>query len=363
MSERWAGRRAFRPIEVEPDGETMRYRPLGVLLCLSFLASAGAQEGSGFTVFNGRVYSGQGRQLTTRSVANGQILWDIRVPAPGNSLDTGVIQVDGEVVACGGGSAERIFALNASNGKLMWDRDGYCRAMTSDGSKLFVLHRPDGSISSLDARSGRTLWENDGNGPATTILVLKNRVISDNIEVDEDSGKTILKGSLSSVLLGSGNGALFWEGRSGDLICSTPSEHELWRLPMPLRRIVQFESDASGEYVAVYDDYSFVANHGILMKVDTTGHDLWRTSISTGLPLPASPFSQVDEGLMVLLPTDSRHSVVRAFSRTTGAEVWRSQPLEDAVGPVVDASGKILFETRDGQLEVLSRNSGSAVPF
>lgn len=322
-----------------------------------------AEYGSGFAVIQNRLYSYGNGRISARAIESGNVLWDVPVQAPGGSIDVAPIVEDGALVFCAGGSAQRILALDASTGKLLWNKDGDCRAVASAGGRIFVLHRPDGSISSLDGRSGKRLWENAGNGPATTIVVLKDRVVSNMIQLDENSGKTIRKSHLSKVLLGAANDALFWEGSSGELICSNVSERELWSLPMPLRHIVQFQSDASGEFIAVYDDYPFVGKSGVLLKIDAQGHKLWETPVSTGLPLPASPFTQFNEELLVLLPVDSQHSIVRAFSKITGTEMWASQPLEGAVGPAVDARGAILFRTRSGQIDVLSRSTGSATRY
>jgi hypothetical protein len=132
---------------------------------------------------------------------------------------------------------------------------------------------------------------------------------------------------------------------------------------MPLPRIVQFQSDTSGEFVAAYSDYPYVGTSGILLKLDQNGHELWRTPISTGLPLPSSPFAQFKDQLMVLLPIDSQHSMVRAISKTTGLEVWASLPLEDVVGPVVESDEELLVGRRDGQINVISRSTGSTKQF
>lgn len=336
----------------------------GIILCVPVLTIRALPEyGSGFSVIRNHVYSYQKGRISAREVKGGKVLWDMPVQASGGGIDVGPIEEDGVVSFCAGGSAQRILALDIATGKLLWDADGYCRAITSEGGRIFVLHRPDGSISSFDARSGKRLWKSAGNGPASKIVVLKNRIITDNIQLAEDTGRTIRKDRLHRVLLGVANEDLFWEGSLGDLICSTLNGHDLWHLSMPLPRIVQFQSDTSGEFVAAYSDYPYVGTSGILLKLDQNGHELWRTPISTGLPLPSSPFAQFKDQLMVLLPIDSQHSMVRVISKTTGLEVWASLPLEDVVGPVVESDEELLVGRRDGQINVISRSTGSTKQF
>jgi len=322
-----------------------------------------AQEGSGFVVINGKVYLNQKSSLSSIDIENGAVLWNIPVPAPGNSFDVGMIEENGVLVFCGSGSSREVFALDAKTGKLLWDEDGFCRAITSDAGKIFILHRPDGSISCLDVRTGKRLWKNEGNGPAGKILILKNRVISDEVQLDENTGKTIRKYPPHGDLLGASDENLFWGGASGALLCSTLNGRELWRVTMPLPRVVQFQSSADGEYVAAYDDYPYVGKSGVLLKLDKAGRELWRTVLKTGIPLPSSPFEQSSEKVYVSLPVDSQHSIIRELSKATGLEEWSSQPLDGVVGPVVEAQGKLLLGEREGQIRVLSKTTGTTVPF
>ena len=341
----------------------MKYQVCGVLVWLVVLCSALAEEGSGFSVFKNHVYVDQNGRLSARELETGVVLWSIQIPVPGRSLDVAPIEESGVIVFCGGGSAQRILALDAKTGKLLWDEDGYCRAITSDAGKIFVLHRPDGSISCLDARSGKRLWKNDGNGPAGKIIILKDRVISDEVQLDEDTGRTIRKYPPHGLLLGASDENLFWGGVSGALICSTLNGRERWRAIMPLPRVIQFQSSPDGEYVAAYDNYPYVGKSGVLLKLDQNGRELWRADLKTGVPLPASPFEQSAENLYVALPIDSKHSIIREFSNTTGQEKWASQALDGVVGPVVEAGGKLLVGERDGQVLVLSRTTGTTEPF
>lgn len=341
----------------------MKYQVCGALVWLALFGSALAEEGSGFSVLNNRVYVDQKGWLSARELETGAVLWKIQIPAPGNSLDIAPIEESGVIVLCGGGSAQRILALDAKTGKLLWDEDGYCRAITSDAGRIFVLHRPDGSISCLDVQSGKRLWKNDGNGPAGKIIILKDRVVSDEVQLDENTGRTIRKYPPHGVLLGASDENLFWGGASGALLCSTLNGRELWRITMPLPRVVQFQSSADGEYVAAYDDYPYVGKSGVLLKLDKAGRELWRTVLKTGIPLPSSPFGQSSENVYVSLPVDSLHSVIREFSKATGVEEWSSQPLDGVVGPVVEVQGKLLLGERDGQIDILSKATGKTEPF
>jgi len=341
----------------------MKYQVCGALVWLALFGSALAEEGSGFSVFKNHVYVNQKGRLSARELETGAILWNIQIPAPGNSLDVAPIEESGVIVFCGGGSAQRILALDAKTGKLLWDEDGFCRAITSDAGKIFILHRPDGSISCLDVRSGKRLWKNDGNGPAGKIIILKNEVISDEVQLDENTGKTVRKYPPHGVLLGASDENLFWGGASGALLCTTLNGRELWRVTMPLPRVVQFQSSADGEYVAAYDDYPYVGKSGVLLKFDKAGRELWRTVLKTGIPLPSSPFEQSSEKVYVSLPVDPQHSIIRELSKATGLEEWSSQPLDGVVGPVVEAQGKLLLGERDGQIRVLSKTMGTTVLF
>src|ERR1017187_1809246 len=121
----------------------MKYQICTALACLALLGSALAQDGSGFSVFKDRVYVDQQGRLSARSAVTGETLWDIPVPAPGNSLDYGPIEVNGVLVICGGGSAQRVIGLDPETGKVLWNEDGFCRSIASDAGKIFILHRPD----------------------------------------------------------------------------------------------------------------------------------------------------------------------------------------------------------------------------
>lgn len=212
-------------------------------------------------------------------------------------------------------------------------------------------------------QSGKRLWKNDGNGPAGKIIILKDRVVSDEVQLDENTGRTIRKYPPHGVLLGASDENLFWGGASGALLCSTLNGRELCRITMPLPRVVQFQSSADGEYVAAYDDYPYVGKSGVLLKLDKAGRELWRTVLKTGIPLPSSPFGQSLENVYVSLPVDSQHSIIREFSKATGVEEWSSQPLDGIVGPVVEVQGKLLLGERDGQIRILSKATGKTEPF
>jgi outer membrane protein assembly factor BamB len=341
----------------------MKYQVFGALVCLALLGSALAEEGSGFSVFGDRVYVDQKGRLSARNIVTGAILWDILVPAPGNSLDYGPLEVNGVLVICGGGSAQRVIALNSETGKLLWNEDGFCRAIASNAGKIFILHRPDGSISCLDVRTGKRLWENEGNGPAGKILILKNRVISDKIMIEENTGRTIRKYHFVGSLLGTSKDNLFWRKGSEVLVCTAMDGRELWHATMPLQHLVQFEGGTDGEYAAAYDDYPFAGKSGVLLKLNRQGHELWRMNLRTEFPLPLSAFGQSDEQLYVVLPLDSQHSIVREFSKETGHEEWASHALDGIVGPVVEAQGKLLVGERDGKILVLSKVTGTTELF
>lgn len=322
----------------------------------------GADYGSEFALLDHHLYSYRNDQISAIAAENGSSLWSFQIPGPGGGVDVPPIVERGAVVFCAGGSAQIIFALDASTGKLLWKDEGNCRAISSSAGKVYVLHRPDGSISSLDAQTGRRLWRNEGNGAGSTIIALRNRVITDNIQVDANTGKTMIRSRFHRRLLGATERGIFWEASMGQLICSSLGGRDIWKVSMPLPHIIQFQSDPAGESIVASDGYAYVGTSAILLRFDVHGRELWRNNISGKLPISASSFTQYKELLLLLLPVDSRFSVVRAFTKSTGKEIWVSVPLENVVGPVVGAPDKLFLGTRSGQIEVLSELTRSISP-
>jgi outer membrane protein assembly factor BamB len=113
------------------------------------------------------------------SVANGQLLWTYRRPAPEGNIRWSLrgqaqplVSEDGQRVYLG--FSDGVFvSLNSQNGETIWERnfsragrfqDADVSAVFADQGRVLLVPVPDGDLLALSAKDGTTLWSVRGAG-------------------------------------------------------------------------------------------------------------------------------------------------------------------------------------------------------
>jgi outer membrane protein assembly factor BamB len=260
--------------------------------------------------------------------ATGRTLWRINAGLP---LTAGVGS-DGNTVAVAGEKGQ-ILAYDG-NGKLRWKGQASSEVLSAPavGQGMVIVRSLDNRIAAFDAESGAPRWTVKRTAPPLTLRTAPGIVISGSIAYVAMPGGRLLALTLS-------NGGPIWEVAVGDPRGAT----ELERV-----------ADVSGAPVLVGRDVCAVAYQGRIGCVDAlTGAARWAKEFSSVAGLAA------DERFV--FGADER-GIVNAFTRDTGASVWRNNKLANRGLSTPASFGRaVAIGDYQGYLHFLSREDGSFV--
>jgi outer membrane protein assembly factor BamB len=259
-------------------------------------------------------------------VASGRALWRISAGMP---LTAGV-GADGNTVAAAGEKGQ-VLAFDG-DGKFRWKAQASSEVLSAPavGQGLVIVRSLDNRIVAFDADSGARRWTVQRTAPPLTLRTAPGIVISRTTAFVAMPGGRLLALTLS-------NGAPIWEVAVGDPRGAT----ELERV-----------ADVSGAPVLQGRDVCAVAYQGRIGCVDAlTGAGRWAKEFSSISGLAA------DERFVY--GADER-GVVHAFTRDTGASVWRNDRLMYRGLSAPASFGRaVAIGDSQGYIHFLSREDGS----
>lgn len=258
--------------------------------------------------------------------ASGKEIWRIKT---GTRLSAGVGS-DGLTVAVAGEKGT-LLAFDAE-GKLRWKAQASSEILSAPavGQGLVVVRSIDNRIAAYDLESGVRRWAVQRNAPSLTLRTAPGITISGTNAFVALPGGRLLALALS-------NGGPRWEVPVGDPRGTT----ELERI-----------ADVSGSPVVVGSDVCAVAYQGKVACFDAvTGNPRWAKPISSDVGLA------VDERFVFVA---DEHGAVSAFTRDTGAGLWRNDKLANRRLSIPVSFGRaVIVGDRQGYIHFLSREDGS----
>lgn len=281
--------------------------------------------------------SANGTILRTE-LTSGREVWRINA---GSSLTAGVGS-DGETVAVA--ATDGVLIAFDADGKQRWKVQTSSEILSAPavGQGLVIARSIDNRIAAFDAATGTRRWTVQRSVPPLTLRTAPGIVIAGPVAFVALPG-----GRLIAIALA--NGAVRWEAAVGDPRGAT----ELERI-----------ADVSGMPAVQGRDICAVAYQGRVGCLDApSGAGRWAKDFSSdvGLSMDDRNVYAVTEG-----------GIVHAFSRETGASVWRNDKLANRglSAPVVfgkgvavgDAQGYLHFLSReDGDFKARMETDGSAI--
>ncbi len=265
--------------------------------------------------------------LVRIELTTGREVWRTNV---GSSLTAGVGS-DGETLAVAG--TDGLLIVLDKDGKQRWKTQLSSETLSAPavGQGLVIARSIDNRIVAFDAASGTRKWTVQRTVPPLTLRTAPGIVIAGPFAYVALPG-----GRLIAIALA--NGAVRWEAAVGDPRGAT----ELERV-----------ADVSGSPVVFGREVCAVAYQGRIGCLDApSGAGRWAKDFSS------------DVGLSV----DDRHvyaanerGIVHAFTRDTGASVWRNDKLANRrlSAPVVFGKGVVAVGDAQGYMHFLSREDGS----
>lgn len=294
----------------------------------SSVGKAGEYTFSPAVTANGVFAAGADGTLLRTELSTGREMWRTNV---GTALTAGVGS-DGETVAVAGIDGV-LFAFDGE-GKQRWKAQMSSEILSSPavGQGLVIARSIDNRIVAFDATTGARKWTVQRTVPPLTLRTAPGIMIAGPLAYIALPGGRLLAVALV-------NGAVRWEAAVGDPRGAT----ELERI-----------ADISGMPAVAGRDVCAVAYQGRVGCLDApSGAGRWAKDFSS------------DVGISI----DDRHvyavnerGIVHAFTRDTGASVWRNDKLANRglSAPIVFAKGVAVGDA-EGYLHFLSREDGSFV--
>jgi outer membrane protein assembly factor BamB len=324
-----------------PPAELVEFKPT-MAVATAWTVSVGKSGENVFSpaVARNSVFAAAADGTVTRiEAATGRALWRINAGMP---LTAGVGS-DGNLVVVAGEKGA-ILAFD-ENGKEVWKAQAPSEVLSAPavGLGLVVVRSVDNSVAGYDALTGKRRWILQRSVPALTLRSAPGIAIADG-----NAYVALPGGRLVAVTLN--NGGPRWEIAVGEARGAT----ELERV-----------ADTSGMPLLLGRDVCAVAYQGRAACVDgITGSARWARNLSSDVGLGGDErfVFAADEG-----------GSLHAFSRDSGASVWRNKQLANrhlsaplsfgrAVA-VADYQGYVHFLSReDGSMLARAATDGSPVP-
>ncbi|WP_339145544.1 carboxypeptidase regulatory-like domain-containing protein [Sutcliffiella sp. BMC8] len=267
--------------------------------------------------------------VTALDARSGDEIWSIRLGSSNRSTPT----IVDETVYLSGGQDGTIYALNILNGNIKWSKSIgqpaiYESPLYKDGTLIVSSGLTDNaSVYALDARDGKELWSSSLGGSSFFGGAIGDQLVY----IGSYENRTIRALQIT-------DGAEVWSKQiSQEGFASRPVYHE----------------------GTVYVQTSNFGNGaGSLLAINgNTGEIVWQVA-GVGDSQAGSPI--IYENLVMV--GSSSMSILRAFNKTTGEEVWSNRSVGTALhNGAVSANGVLLFSGTSGMLQALDVYSGSVL--
>jgi outer membrane protein assembly factor BamB len=294
--------------------------------------------------------------------ATGAQAWSVQLPGQ-YSFSAPPTAVDGLVFVGGAGSGGTLYAVDETNGNVVWTasvENGDISSPAVDSGRVFVSYACPQSYA-FTTVDGQPLWHYsgpcEGGGGATAVVHLGNVYVQEayfdptnGLILDEESGDSVGGFNADTTPAFSDNVGVYLQSgtlrgidlTTGDVLWSFAGNGDLTSTPLIVNQVIYIGS-----------------NSGVLYALDLQGHQIWSTQV--GAPIPYSGYFTLVTGLgagdgMLVVPTAS----------TLSAYVLPSQSLNISTRALVLSDDKVLIGgfviTGYAPKEVLIRAIGPSLP-
>ncbi|MGH7983918.1 MAG: PQQ-binding-like beta-propeller repeat protein [Candidatus Udaeobacter sp.] len=245
--------------------------------------------------------------------ASGTLLWSVSLPNQ-YFFTSPPTAVNGVVFTGGAGSGGTVYAVDETNGQVLWTmpvENGDHSSPAITGGNVFVSYACPQSYA-FSAANGQQIWHYgsccEGGGGATPVVHAGQVYVRDDY-CDPTSG-LVLDANTGTVIGGFnsdrppafiGNLALYFQ--SGTLVgVDIPTGHQLW----------SFAGDGSltSAPIIVNQTIYIGSSSGTLFGLNTSGQQIWSTQVGAPIPAPDEFNATLTTGLgsgdgLLIVPTDS----------------------------------------------------------
>jgi outer membrane protein assembly factor BamB len=269
--------------------------------------------------------------MTAFDAATGTVLWSVSLP--GQSFFTSPpTAVNGVVFTGGAGVGGTVYAVNETNGQVLWTmpvENGDHSSPAVTGGSVFVSYACPQAYG-FDATSGQELWHHDsccsGGGGKTPVVHAGQVYVRDDF-CDPTDG-LVLDANTGNVTGGFNsdrppafidNLAVYFQG--GTLVgVDIPSGQQLW----------SFAGDGglTSAPVIVNQTIYIGSSSGTLFGLNTSGQQIWTTQVGAPIPAPDEQNALLTTGLgsgdgLLIVPTES---TLVAFGAATSSPTPTASP-------------------------------------
>jgi outer membrane protein assembly factor BamB len=288
-----------------------------------WVGDTGTKSVSSPAVVNGIAYFGLGGRVVALRTTTGATLWEYpqgqKIPA---NFRLAPAVADGLVYAPA--SDGSVYAINADNGKLVWQYSARSSITTPPTVANGVVYfgTADGRFYAVEAKTGNPLWAEPANlisslvGPVVASDSLVLALTSDGTVwgISAATGKSKWSQRLNSVPSDSsialGSDQFYVNSLEGLAAINPANGHIRWQ--KVLKSSPNHSPATDGKRIFVLDDA------GRLYCYDSQGKPVWKDPVETGQPIETSPLLS---GETVILAT--RKGTVLALDAGNGAIKWQ----------------------------------------
>ena len=271
-----------------------------------FFADAAYDSGKVFVVnFDGL--------MKAFDAASGNLLWSVNLPDQ-YAFTSPPTAVNGVVFIGGAGSGGTLYAVDESNGHVLWTmlvKNGDSSSPAVVGGNVYVSYACPQSYA-FNAANGQQLWHHDsccsGGGGATPVVHGGQVYVRDDfcdpttgLVLDANTGNPIGGFNSDTPPAFIGNLALYFQ--SGTLVgVDIPSGQQLWSFAG--------EGDLTSAPLIVNQTIYIGSNSGTLYGLNTSGQQIWSTQVGAPIPFPNEGNAIATTGLgsgdgLLVVPTES----------------------------------------------------------
>jgi outer membrane protein assembly factor BamB len=255
--------------------------------------------------------------------ASGNLLWSVNLPDQ-YAFTSPPTAVNGVVFIGGAGSGGTVYAVDESNGQVLWTmpvENGDSSSPAVVGGNVYVSYACPQSYA-FNAANGQQLWHHDscceGGGGATPVVHGGQVYVRDDfcdstpgLVLDANTGNPIGGFNSDTPPAFIGNLALYFQ--SGTLVgVDIPSGQQLWSFAG--------EGDLTSAPVIVNQTIYIGSSSGTLYGLNTSGQQVWSTQVGAPIPFPDEGNAIATTGLgsgdgLLVVPTEQRSLRLRVVQR------------------------------------------------
>jgi outer membrane protein assembly factor BamB len=246
--------------------------------------------------------------------ASGTPLWSVNLPDQ-YAFTSAPTAVDGVVFIGGAGSGGTVYAVDETNGQVLWTmavENGDSSSPALAGGNVYVSYACPQAYG-FNATTGQQLWHYDscceGGGGATPVVhdgqvYVRDSLCTPGISgliLDANTGNQTGEFNSDTPPAFIGDLALYFQ--SGTLVgVDIPSGQQLWSFAG--------DGDLSSAPVIVNQTIYIGANSGTLYGLNTSGQQIWSTQVGASIPFSEEGNAILTTGLgsgdgFLIVPTDS----------------------------------------------------------